>query len=140
MVPTDSTGPSPAVERCGRDGGAAGLGLCWRVGGPAGVGEGRGSRRCAGSSRCAEASVLAGPEEGRAGPAWLRPQHMASSGPEPRRGSRALAPRFQAAGSTGVKVLPALAHGGRNRVLLVLALGEAEVTPRRPRSSLVPGP
>lgn len=28
------------------------------------------------------------------GPAWLGPQHIASTGPEPRRGSRALAPHF----------------------------------------------
>lgn len=37
-------------------------------------------------------------------------------------------------------MLAALAHGSRNRVLVVLALGEAGVTPRRPRNSLVPRP
>lgn len=43
----------------------------WR--GSTGAGEGRGPQRCALSSRCAGPSVLAGPEEGRAGPAWGRP-------------------------------------------------------------------
>lgn len=121
--PTASTGPGPAVERCGRDGGAAGA-----CGGPAGGGEGRGPRselkmcrgECPGRPRG---------RKGRASPgsAWLRPQHIASPGPEPSRGSSALL--SQPAGRTGVKVPAAPALGGRNRVLPVLALGEAGVTP-----------
>lgn len=125
-------------------GGAAGLGGLLVCGGPAAGGEGWGPRHCAVSSRCAGSSVLAGPEEGRAGPAqglpgWdpstSRPPALSQGG-----GAGPWRPISHPAGSTGVKVLAALAHGSRNRVLVVLALGEAGVTPRRPRNSLVPRP
>lgn len=120
---------------------AGGLLVC---GGPAAGGEGWGPRHCAVSSRCAGSSVLAGPEEGRAGPAqglpgWdpstSRPPALSQGG-----GAGPWHPISHPAGSTGVKVLAALAHGSRNRVLVVLALDEAGVTPRRPRNSLVPRP
>lgn len=144
VVPTASTGPGPAVGRSGRDGGSCRAGGLLACGGPAAGGEGWGPRHCAVSSRCTRSSVLAGPEEGRAGPAqglpgWdpstSRPPALSQGG-----GAGPWRPISHPAGSTGVKVLAALAHGGRNGVLLVLALGETAVTPKRPRNSLVPRP
>lgn len=135
--PTASTGPGPAVGRPSRDGGAAGPGPSWwrgREGTPA---LRRELKMCLAGCPGRPRGRKGWARQGLPGwdPSTWRPPALGQAG-----GAGPWRPISHPAGSTGVKVQAAAAQGGRNRVLLVLALGEAGMTPRRPRSSLVQGP